>query len=133
MIRWLADAAALVGFYTGAAAFPHRVRSILEEETEHVGVLATTVLQIATLVAEEHLPPLTGPDDASLTAMLKAQGFQLVALDAETAEQAAGLAPLHEAPVDRTLIAAAQRTGATVLTPHNAIAGHGVPCLWDEG
>ncbi len=133
MIRWLADAPALAGFYTGAADFPHRVRSILEDETQRVGVLATTVMQLARLVAEGRLPALTGPEDASLTAMLKAQGFALVPLDADVAEQAANLPPLHGDLFDRALVASAQRTGAIVLTNKAAIAAYAVPCLWTDG
>ncbi len=131
-MRYLADAPALVGFVTGAADFPHRLRTILEEETPLVGVTAPTLFRITRLVAAERLPSLRGPDDASLAAMLRSQGFQLPTLDAETAEQAANLT----APADlsaRVLVATAQRTGAVILTNGPSIAACGVPCLWADG
>jgi PIN domain nuclease of toxin-antitoxin system len=130
MSGYLAAAPALAGFFTGAPDFPHAVRTILEERTAQVGVLATTVFHLAHLGARHRLPPLSGDDDVGLAAMLEAQGFALLALDAATAEQAARLPPgLHE-PFDRLLVAAAQRTGRVVLTDSELLCGYGVPVLW---
>jgi PIN domain nuclease of toxin-antitoxin system len=127
---YLADAPALAGFYTGAPDFPHAVRSILEERTGQVGVLATTLFRLASLTAQGRLPVLGGDDDAGLGAMLQAQGFALLPLDAATAEQAAHLPPLHADPWDRLLVATAQRTGRVVLTDRAAVCAYGVPCAW---
>ena len=57
--------------------------------------------------------------------MLAAHGFDLLDLDAATAEQAANLPPLHADPFDRTLVALAQRTGRTVLTSDAMIGRYG--------
>ena len=62
--------------------------------------------------------------------MLGSHGFDLVALDAATAEQAARLPPLHADPFDRALVALAQRTGRTVLTSDAVIGRYGVPVQW---
>lgn len=62
--------------------------------------------------------------------MLADHGYLLLSLDHTTAEQAANLPPLHADPFGRALVAAAQRTGRTVLTSDRIIAGYGVPVRW---
>ena len=62
--------------------------------------------------------------------MLGSHGFDLLNLDAATAEQAAHLPPLHADPFDRALIALARRTGHTVLTSNGMIGRYGVPVRW---
>ncbi len=132
MSLYLADAPALAGFFTGAPDFPHVVRSILEERTAQVAVLATTLFRLARLTHAGRLPPLAGDEegDAGLAGMLQAQGFALLALDAATAEQAAGLPDSCADPWDRLLVATAQRTGRVVLTDRAAVRACGVPCAW---
>ena len=128
--RWLADACALIGFYRSAPNFPTRVRRLLEDQPTDVAVGATTVWEIAIKTARGKLPDIRTGGHATLAGMLQAHGFDLLPLDPATAEQAAGLPPLHADPFDRALVALAQRGGLTVLTSDAAIARYGVPVLW---
>lgn len=126
----LADVCALVDFYTGEPSFPPGLRSLTVEATASVAVLATTVWGIAIKIRLGKLVDLRGPGVATLGAMLQAQGFALMPLDAATAEQAASLPPLHADPFDRALVAGAQRTGRTVLASDRVIGRYGVPVRW---
>jgi PIN domain nuclease of toxin-antitoxin system len=76
------------------------------------------------------LVDLRDPTYPTLTDMLVAHGYAMLPFDHATAEQAANLPPLHADPFDRALVAAAQRTGRTVLTSDRAIAAYGVPVRW---
>jgi PIN domain nuclease of toxin-antitoxin system len=127
---YLADACALIGFFKPTASFPAKLRALVENHPDQVAVLATTVWEIAIKTSLGKLGDIRTPDHPTLTDMLEAQGFALLPLDPETAEQAAGLPPLHADPFDRALVAAAQRTGRTVLTSDRAIARYGVPVRW---
>ncbi len=62
--------------------------------------------------------------------MLRHHGFAQLPLDAETAEEAAGLPAIHADPFDRALVATARRTGRTILTKDTGIARYGVPVAW---
>lgn len=130
MSRWLADACALIGFYRSAPDFPADVRDLLENETGEVAVAATTVWEIAIKTARGKLADIRAGGHATLAGMLAVHGFDLVDLDAATAEQAAHLPPLHADPFDRALVALAQRTGRTVLTSDAMIDRYGVPVRW---
>lgn len=127
---WLADACALVDFYTAADDLPQSVRTLIERRTVEIAVVATTVWEITIKVRLGKLVDIRAAGHATLTAMLAAQGYELLPFDHATAEQAAGLPPLHGDPFDRALVAAAQRTGRTVLSSDGAIARYGVPVRW---
>jgi PIN domain nuclease of toxin-antitoxin system len=127
---WLADACALIDFYVGAADFPPALRTLIESATTEVGVLATTVWEIAIKTQLGKLVDIREPGYPTLTAMLEAQGYALLPFDHATAEEAAALPRLHGDPFDRALVAAARRTGRTVLTSDRAIAQYGVAVRW---
>jgi PIN domain nuclease of toxin-antitoxin system len=127
---YLADACALIGFYGLEPGFPAGLRTLIEDDPDQIAVLATTVWEIAIKTRLGKLMDLRAPGHPTLAAMMQAQGFVLLPLDPATAEQAAGLPPFHSDPFDRALIAAAQRTGRTVLTSDRAIARYGVPVRW---
>lgn len=93
-------------------------------------VITTTIWEIALETSSGKLESIIAPGFASIGSMLRAEGFAIIAFDDETAEQAANLPRIHGDPFDRALVAAAQRTGATVLTNDRLIARHGVPVLW---
>jgi PIN domain nuclease of toxin-antitoxin system len=128
--RWLADACALVDFYTADPALPRGVRTLLENDPSDVAIAATTVWEIAIKTARGKLVDVRAGRHATLAAMLHAHGFDLQPLDAATAEQAAALPPLHADPFDRALVALAQRSGRTVLTSDAVIGRYGVPVRW---
>ncbi len=127
---YLADACALIDFYTDDPDLPAGVASLFENETGGIAVLATTVWEIAIKIERGKLTDIRDPDCATLTEMLGMQGYVLLPFDHAAAEQAARLPPLHGDPFDRALVAEAQRTGRTVLTYDRAIARYGVPVRW---
>lgn len=127
---YLADACALVDFYTGEARLPADLRYLIEDATADIAIVATTVWEIAIKTIRGKLVDLREPGFATLTDMLTAHGFRLLPFDHATAEQAANLPALHQDPFDRALIAAACRTGCTVLTSDRMIARYGVPVRW---
>jgi PIN domain nuclease of toxin-antitoxin system len=127
---YLADACALIGFYRAAPAFPPALRSLIEESTASIAVVATTVWEVAIKIRLGKLVEVREPRFATLGEMLQAQGFALLAFDHATAERAASLPPLHNDPFDRALVAAAQRAGRTILTSDRIIARYGVPVRW---
>ncbi|MEK0085774.1 type II toxin-antitoxin system VapC family toxin [Benzoatithermus flavus] len=130
MSRYLADACALIGFYTAAPGFPSSLRSLLENDTGRVAVAATTVWEIAIKTRLGKLPDIVAPGWPTLTDMLSGQGYVLLPFDPATAEQATRLPPLHADPFDRALVAVAQRTGRMVLTADPLIGRYGVPVRW---
>ncbi len=128
--RYLADACALIDFYTGDDRLPAGIIRLLESAPERCSILATTVWEIAIKERLGRLPAFWSPSHPALGPMLRHQGFLLVAFDDAMAEQAANLPRLHADLFDRALVAAAQRLGATVLTNDDAIVRYGVPVSW---
>ena len=104
--RWLADACALIGFYTADPTLPATVRTILEAGPETVGVAATTVWEIAIKTARGKLVDIRVGGHVTLAGMLRAHGFDLVPFDPASTEQAVGLPRLFASiergePLDR--------------------------------
>ncbi|MFO1036915.1 MAG: type II toxin-antitoxin system VapC family toxin [Geminicoccaceae bacterium] len=128
--RWLADACALIDFFTADPNFPSTVRQILEVEPESVAVAASTVGEIAIETARGKLADIRIGGHDTPVEMLQAHGFDLLPLDPATAEQAETLPFLHADPFDRALIAVAQRTGRGILTSDGIIRRYGVSVVW---
>lgn len=126
---YLADACALIDFYTEDPALPPDLRSLIEGQPTAIAVLATTVWEMAIKTSRGKLVDLRDPDSPTFGDRL-AEGFDLLPFDDAMAEQAACLPPLHGDPLDRALVAAAQRTGRTVLTYDRAIGLYDVPVRW---
>lgn len=127
---YLADACALIEFYGERPGFPPALRSILENDAQTVGVVATTVWEIAIKIRLGKLLDIRDQSFPTLTDMLSAQGYAMLPFDHATAEQAASLPPIHGDPFDRALIAIAQRTGRTILTSDRIFSRYGVPVRW---
>ena len=128
--RWLADACALIDFYTEDPDLPAAVRAIHAGEPASVAVAAAAIWEIVIKAARGRLPDIRTGGHASLAGMLAAHGFDLVPLDPATAEQAANLPSIHADPFDRVLVALAQRSGRTVLTSDKVIGRYGVRVSW---
>lgn len=127
---YLADACALIGYHGAAPRFPAALRTLIDNRADSVAVLATTLWEIGIKTALGKLTDLRPPGYPLLLDLFAAQGYELLPLDHATAEQAANLPPFHADPFDRALVAAAQRTGRTVLTSDGIIARYGVPTRW---
>lgn len=130
MTLYLADACALIDFYTGEPAFPRPLVRLFEDTPQAVGIAAITVWEIAIKTRLGRLPDLRGPGFATLAVMFRQHGFVSLPLDPETAEEAACLPAIHGDPFDRALVAAARRTSRTILTRDGTIARYGVPVTW---
>lgn len=126
----IADACALIDWYRGAARVPAGLRRQFGNSGHGTLVVATTIWEIALKVSIGKLSGIVAPGFSSIGAMLRAEGFTLVAFDDAMAEQAANLPPLHRDPFDRALVAAAQHLGAIVLTNDAMISRYGVPVSW---
>ena len=127
---YLADACALINFYTADPTLPAGVHALLQDNASEVAVAATTVWEIAIKTARGKLSDIRVGAHVSLADMLLAHGFTLLPFDAATAEQAANLPSFHADPFDRALVALAQRSGRTVLTSDAMVARYGVPVRW---
>ncbi len=126
MTLYLADACALIDFYTGAPAFPTPLVRLFEDTP----VAATTVWEIAIKTRLGKLPDLHNPAFPSLAAMLRHHRFTPLAFEDHAAEAAANLPPIHADPFDRALIATALATRRTILTSDRIIARYAVPVEW---
>lgn len=67
--------------------------------------------------------------DGDLTAVLKAVGFDPLAIDVEHALAAGALPPVHRDPFDRMLVAQARAEGLTVVTRDDVFESYDVPTL----
>lgn len=130
MTLYLADACALIDFYTGDPAFPASLIRLFEDTPEAIAVAAITVWEIAIKTRLGKLPDLRASAFPTLAAMLRHHGFEPLPFDDHTAEEAANLPTIHADPFDRALIATAQRTNRTILTKDRIITRYGVPVLW---
>jgi len=61
---------------------------------------------------------------------VRAWALESVGMEREDVYRAAELAPHHRDPFDRLLVAAALRTGATLLTPDEAVRRYPVSAVW---
>lgn len=127
---YLADACALIDFYTGEPAFPQPLVRLFEDTPEAVAIAATTLWEIAIKTRLGKLPDLRGSGFPTLAAMLRHHGFTPLPLDDQIAEAAANLPPIHADPFDRALIATANRTSRIILTRDSIIARYGVKVAW---
>lgn len=130
MTLYLADACALIDFYTGEPAFPRPLVRLFEDTPEAVAIAATTLWEIAIKTRLGKLPDMRGPGFATLAGMFRHHGFTPLPLDDQTAEEAAGLPAIHGDPFDRALVATARRTSRAILTRDGIIARYGVPVVW---
>ena len=67
--------------------------------------------------------------DGDLTGVLKAVGFDPLAIDVEHALAAGALPPVHRDPFDRMLVAQARAEGLTVVTRDDVFESYDVPTL----
>jgi len=127
---YIADAVALIDFYTGDPAFPEPLVRLFEDTPETIAVAATTVWEITIKTRLGKLPDLHTDGFPTLAAMLRHHGFEPLAFDDHTAEEAANLPAIHADPFDRALVATARRTNRTILTRDQIMAHYGVPVVW---
>lgn len=130
MTSYLADACALIAFQiAGPVPMKADVREMMVGEDMHV--LATTAWEIERKASIGKLTSPVPPGfKGSYADWLRAEGYQLMSLDAEDAVAAAALPDHHKDPMDRFLIAAALRRDWPVITVDAIFRAYGVRTLW---
>ena len=123
--RYLADACALIVFYT-AAPMSRTVEQIMGDGD--VAVSAITVWEITRKAALGKLPSEWG--EGGLVGLLQRQGFRPLPLSWSDAELANRLPPIHKDPMDRMLIAQAVRHGLDIITNDRVFEDYGVKTVW---
>ena len=122
---FLADACALLAFFTGSGMTPVGIAALQGD----VSISAITVWELARKSALGKLPPLPGAPGL-FSDYLTSQAFAPLPLTWSDAERANQLPPLHKDPMDRMLIAQAQRTGMTVITDDGLFPQYAVRTVW---
>ena len=92
-------------------------------------VSAITVWELVRKAQIGKLPPLP-TIRGSFARYLAASGCRLRDLECEDAEAAAMLPPLHKDPMDRMLIATAQRADLSIVTRDAIFERYGVRVVW---
>lgn len=111
--RLLVDSELALWALAAPARLGREVRELLD--AAEVYVSAASILELG-------LKSAPGPLAAELLAALEPSGFETLAVSAEHAAQAAGLAGVWADPVDRLLVAQASAEGMTLLTTDAALA-----------
>jgi PIN domain nuclease of toxin-antitoxin system len=124
-VAYLADACALVAFFTGSLS-PQAI-TVMREEA--VAVSSITVWELTRKSALGKLPPLPLVD-GSFSGYLQAAGFIPLPLTWQDAERANMLPSLHKDPMDRMVVAQALRLGTVVITEDSVFAAYGARTLW---
>ena len=96
---------------------------------QRVGVLSTTVWEIARKAALGKLPKIWEPWP-SLPALLADQKFERQEFTWEDAEAANALPDWHRDPMDRILIAVALRGDMTIVTSDRMFRAYNVKTIW---
>lgn len=123
--RFLADACALIAFFTEAELQPQTRRLMTEGD---ITVSAITVWEITRKVAAGKLP--ANWLEGGLPGLLQQQGFRALPLTWSDAAAANQLPPLHRDPMDRILIAQALRRDMTIITDDRYFGRYGVKTIW---
>lgn len=124
---YLADACAIIAFFTGAGrAMSEAGRDAIRDAA---AVSPITVWELTRKIALGGLPPLTARGETVASALAD-EGFAFHALTWADAERANALPPIHKDPMDRMLIAQALNAGLTIITIDRLFEGYGVRTVW---
>ncbi len=104
-------------------------RAAMQGMQGEVHVSPITVWELTNKAALGKLPKLPS-DNGSFAQHLRGLGFSLRTLSWDDAELASRLPRHHRDPMDRMLIATAQRAGLTIITIDSIFAAYGVSTLW---
>lgn len=121
MARLLLDTHVLLWSLDDSPLLSRRLREVLEDPENDVFVSAASGWEIA---IKRALGKLHAPHD--LEAGIRKQGFTLLVIKFQHAEQAGALPPDHGDPFDRMLIAQAQIEGLVLVTRDARIPLYGI-------
>ncbi len=121
MKRLLLDTHVFLWWLADDPCLGPEARTLIADSRNVVYVSAATVWEIA---IKKSLGKLQAPND--MGAIIEAEGFEPLAIDAFHAEQAGQLPPHHRDPFDRMLVAQGQAEGLSIVTHDRNIARYGV-------
>ncbi len=124
---FLADACALIAFYTGGGRSLSTAGKAAMQDDARVSPI--TVWELSQKIASGKLPPLF-VGGGTLAGALAKEGFSLQPLTWADAERANLLPPIHKDPMDRILIAQALNADLTIITIDHLFASYGVRTVW---
>jgi PIN domain nuclease of toxin-antitoxin system len=123
----LADARALVAFFTGAPGMGAEVQEAMCSGRVHISSI--TVWELTRKAALGKLPPLPTVAGSS-GGWLQAEACVPLVLTWQDAEAANSLPPIHKDPLDRMLVAQALHHRMTVITEEGLFEAYGVATVW---
>ena len=129
MTPLLLDTHALLWWLDGDASLSEAARAAIGEPARAVHVSAASAWEITT---KHRLGKLPGAQAVArdVGGILRAQGFEALAIGVEDAEAAGRLPGPHRDPFDRMLIAQAIGRGWGLVSNERAFDGYGVARVW---
>jgi PIN domain nuclease of toxin-antitoxin system len=124
-VSLLLDSHALLWWQADDARLSERARRAIENLDAQPYFSAASVWELAIKQAKGKLRL-----PAAFTANVVEEGFLEIPVSSSHAVRAAALAPHHEDPFDRMLVAQAQSEGLTIVSRDTRIAAYDVPVLW---
>lgn len=128
-MRLLLDTHALIWWLAGDEALSSAARSAIGDEANGVWVSAASAFEVATKVRIGKLPSAARLA-RDFEAIVAAQGFEALPIDAGHARRAGEMQIAHKDPFDRLLIAQAQSEGLTLVSNEAVFDGFAVSRLW---
>mgnify|MGYP002779947013 CR=1 FL=1 len=127
-VRLLLDTHALIWHALMDPHLPRRARAAIDDPATPVFVSAASAWEIATKVRLGKLPG--GPLATDFVARVRAEGFRVLSVRAQDAQEAGGLPGHHNDPFDRMLIAQALRRDLVFVSNEERFDEYGVTRLW---
>lgn len=128
-MRFLLDTAIFLWAAANPERLNRRAKDILESGQEHLCLSAASVWEMAIKYQLAKLP-LPEPPEEYVPARLRIGGIRALEISHLHALTAGGLAPHHQDPFDRMLIAQARLEGMTLLTADRVFAKYPVQVIW---
>lgn len=127
-MRLLLDTHVLIWFGTGDTRLPPSARRAITDAPSGVFVSAASAWEIATKARIGKLPP--GPLATAFIETVRAEGFRILSVGAQDAQDAGNLPGPHGDPFDRMLVAQALRRDLAVISNDAVLDQFGVTRLW---
>ena len=126
-MRLLLDTHALLWYLGGDARLPSPARLAIDDPERAAFVSAASAWEIAT---KTRLGKLAGGRlAADFVATARAEGFRVISVNAQDAQDAGNLRPPQD-PFDRMLVAQALHRGLVLVSNEAAFDPYGVTRLW---
>ncbi len=127
-MRVLLDTHALLWYLAGDTRLPPRVRQAVDDSGQDAFVSAASAWEIATKARLGKLPG--GRLATDFVAAVRTEGFRIISVQAQDAQDAGNLPGPHGDPFDRMLMAQALRRGLVLVSNERVFDSYGVTRLW---